>query len=92
MYAPGREYGTRHYVYRRTNLPCLVCGTLIRQKRQVTRQQDETEDGEEKERIIYFCPCCQNTTVELPKIKKKRATLEQIESDQIEPDQNESAL
>ena len=74
VYAPGREYGTRHYVFRRTNLPCLVCGESVRQKRQVTRQQDEEEGLEEKERIIYFCPSCQNTTVELPKIKKKKAT------------------
>ena len=74
VYAPGRDYGTRHYVYRRTNLPCLVCGTTIRQKRQVTRQQDEEEDGEEKERIIYFCPSCQQTTVDLPLVKKKRVS------------------
>ena len=72
VYAPGRDYGTRHYVFRRTNLPCLVCGATIRQKRQVTRQQDEEEDAEEKERIIYFCPSCQQTTVELPPVKKKK--------------------
>ena len=72
VYAPGRDYGTQHHAYRRTNLPCLVCATPIRQMRQVTRQQDETEDGEEKERIIYFCPCCQNTTIALPKIKKQQ--------------------
>jgi DNA-formamidopyrimidine glycosylase len=51
------EWGSRHYVFRRTNLPCLVCDTTIRQKRQVTRRMD---DGVEKERIIYFCPNCQN--------------------------------
>lgn len=72
VYAPGRDFGTRHYVFRRTNLPCLVCGTTIRQKRQVTRQQDETEDGEEKERIIYFCPQCQKPSVELSPVKKKK--------------------
>lgn len=27
VYQPGREYGTRHLVFRRTNLPCLRCGT-----------------------------------------------------------------
>lgn len=54
------EWGSRHYVFRRTNLPCLVCGTAIRQKRQVTRRM---EDGEEKERIIFFCPNCQNVEV-----------------------------
>ena len=73
VYAPGRDFGTRHYVYHRTNLPCLICGTTIRQKRQITRQQDEEEGQEEKERIIYFCPCCQNTTIELAPIKKKKA-------------------
>ena len=50
------EWGTRHYVFRRTNLPCLRCASKIKQKRQVTRQLD---DGVEKERIIYFCPVCQ---------------------------------
>jgi endonuclease-8 len=54
------EWGSRHYVFRRTNLPCLLCGTSIRQKRQVTRR---TEEGEEKERIIYFCPYCQSVEV-----------------------------
>lgn len=47
--------GTRHWVYRRTNLPCVVCGEIIRQKRQVTYT---TEEGD-KERITYFCPVCQ---------------------------------
>ncbi len=51
------EWGGRHYVFRRTNLPCLVCGNPIRQKRQLTHQ---TVDGDDKERIIYFCPQCQN--------------------------------
>jgi formamidopyrimidine-DNA glycosylase len=41
---------TRHYVFRRTNLPCLVCGSTIRQLRQVTRADEEGE----KTRIIYF--------------------------------------
>ncbi|MES2464290.1 MAG: DNA-formamidopyrimidine glycosylase family protein [Armatimonadota bacterium] len=54
------EWGSRHYVFRRTNLPCLVCGEKIRQKRQVTRQ---TEEGEDKERIIFFCPNCQNVEI-----------------------------
>ena len=54
------EWGGRHYVFRRTNLPCLVCGTPIRQKRQMTHQ---TVEGEDKERIIYFCPQCQNVGV-----------------------------
>ncbi|HEY9849166.1 MAG TPA: DNA-formamidopyrimidine glycosylase family protein [Leptolyngbyaceae cyanobacterium] len=29
VYTPGSEYGTRHYVFRRTNLPCLECGGVI---------------------------------------------------------------
>lgn len=61
-------WGMRHFVFRRTNLPCLVCGTPIRQKRQITRL---LEDGEEKERIIYFCPACQQTTIDLAPLKKR---------------------
>lgn len=67
-YSPGSEWGTRHYTFRRTNLPCLVCGDVIRQKRQVTHADEEGE----KERIIYFCPTCQKTTVELKPLPKKR--------------------
>jgi len=63
------EWGMRHFVFRRTNLPCLVCGTPIRQKRQVTRQLD---DGGEKERIIYFCPACQQTTIDLAPARGKK--------------------
>jgi formamidopyrimidine-DNA glycosylase len=68
VYTPGSEYGTRHYVFRRTNLPCLVCGSTIRQLRQVTKADEEGE----KTRIIYFCPTCQETNVELKKQKSKR--------------------
>jgi len=77
VYTPGSEYGTKHYVFRRTNLPCLVCGTTIRQLRQVTQYDEEGE----KTRIIYFCPTCQGTNVELKKSKSKRnvvATEEKI--------------
>jgi hypothetical protein len=35
----------------------------------VTRQSD---DGD-LERIIYFCPACQNTSVELKPLRSKRA-------------------
>lgn len=93
VYAPGRDWGTRHWVFRRTNLPCLVCGETVRQKRQTTwvRGADDDNDlndgalpetpgdtgapdskapEEEKSRIIYFCPRCQNTTVELPPVRK----------------------
>ena len=69
-YNPESEWGTRHWVFRRTNLPCLVCGGPIRQKRQMTRQD---EDGE-KERITYFCPVCQGTSVPLPAVKRKAPT------------------
>jgi endonuclease VIII len=57
VYVPGREYGTRHLVFRRTNLPCLRCGEKIRQLRQKTIQTQE--DEEERTRIVYFCAKCQ---------------------------------
>ena len=57
VYQPGREYGTRHLVFRRTNLPCLRCGEKIRQLRQKTIQTQE--DEEERTRIVYFCAKCQ---------------------------------
>jgi formamidopyrimidine-DNA glycosylase len=57
VYQPGREYGTRHMVFRRTNLPCLRCGEKIRQLRQRTSQTDAEE--EERTRIVYFCAKCQ---------------------------------
>lgn len=59
VYRSGSEWGDRHYVFRRTNLPCLICATPIRQKRQVTRQLED----EEKTRIIYFCPICQKVAL-----------------------------
>lgn len=74
MHEPGmtynapQEWSTRHAVFRRTNLPCLRCGGLVRQKRQTTRA---VEDGDDKERIIYFCPDCQGTTVDLPPAKPR---------------------
>lgn len=58
-YRTGSEWGARHHVFRRTNLPCLTCGAKIKQKRQVTRIA-EVEDEDDKTRIIYFCPNCQN--------------------------------
>jgi formamidopyrimidine-DNA glycosylase len=57
VYQPGREYGTRHLVFRRTNLPCLRCGEAIKQLRQVTHNSGDGE--EERTRIVYFCPKCQ---------------------------------
>ena len=57
VYMPGREYGTRHLVFRRTNLPCLRCGEKVRQLRQRTSQAEA--DEEERTRIVYFCAKCQ---------------------------------
>jgi|688.fasta_scaffold223078_2 endonuclease-8 len=69
VYVPGKEYGTHHYVFRRTNLPCLVCDEPVRQLRQILPAQNDDlddesvsnakNDEEEKSRIIYFCPNCQ---------------------------------
>jgi len=58
VYVPGREYGTRHMVFRRTNLPCLRCGEKVRQLRQRTSQTED--DEEERTRIVYFCAKCQD--------------------------------
>jgi formamidopyrimidine-DNA glycosylase len=58
-YPSAKPWQQRHYVFRRTNLPCLACGTPVRQNRQVTRKGEETRDGDDKTRIIYFCPACQ---------------------------------
>lgn len=65
VYQTGREYGTRHLVFRRTNLPCLRCGEIIRQRRQATLRSEpageDVEGGElERTRIVYFCPNCQS--------------------------------
>ena len=60
VYQPGREYGTRHLVFRRTNLPCLRCGEKIRQLRQKTIQNQD--DEEERTRIVYFCGKCQKVS------------------------------
>lgn len=45
-----RTAGRKHYVFRRTNKPCWICGTPIRQYRQ----------GVGKGRITYYCPRCQH--------------------------------
>jgi endonuclease-8 len=73
VYVPGREYGTRYYVFRRTNLPCLRCGDTVRQLRQVTHQDAE---GGDKTRIIYFCPTCQQVPVKPGSKSRKRKTAE----------------
>lgn len=68
VYSPS-EWGRRHWVFRRTNLPCLRCGSAIGQARQTTRV---FEEGDEKSRIIYFCPACQSTSIALKPIKAKK--------------------
>jgi endonuclease-8 len=70
VYQVGREYGTRHLVFRRTNLPCLRCGLPIKQLRQPTFNSEQLRDTrgksegttgeEERTRIVYFCAGCQN--------------------------------
>jgi formamidopyrimidine-DNA glycosylase len=67
VYNAASEWGTRHYVFRRTNLPCLECGDTVRQLRQPTG----SGEGEGPERIVYFCPTCQGTTVELKKSSRR---------------------
>lgn len=70
VYNPDSTWGTRHYVFRRTNLPCLRCDDVIRQKNQVTVDDPEKP----KTRIIYFCPTCQQTSVDVkpPKPRPRR--------------------
>jgi formamidopyrimidine-DNA glycosylase len=66
VYVPGKEYGTRHYVFRRTNLPCLICGEPIRQLRQETTNLSQPQpDEEQKSRIVYFCARCQHVDPKL---------------------------
>ena len=78
-----REFGARHAVFRRTNLPCLTCGNPIKQKQQTiyrTRDgDDENEPESEKARTIYFCPQCQN--VDLARFEKpKKPRLKRAEN------------
>jgi len=62
VYQQGREYGTRHMVFRRTNLPCLRCGEGIKQLRQKTHNA-VLDDDEERTRIMYFCAKCQKVPI-----------------------------
>ena len=64
VYQAGREYGTRHRVYRRTNLPCLRCGESVKQLRQETNNRERTGEDEERTRIVYFCAKCQKVKTE----------------------------
>lgn len=66
-YSPhAHPWNTRHWVFRRTNLPCLRCDDIVRQKNQLTREWSDETTGEvtEKKRIIYFCPTCQGVAPE----------------------------
>ncbi len=82
VYNLGREFGARHYVFRRTNLPCLICGSTIRQLRQTTRVAEIDSDQEDKTRIIYFCPSCQNVALpeKPPKDRKSRVQSKHTET------------
>ena len=83
VYVPGKEYGQRHYVFRRTNLPCLICGNAVRQLRQAMQYGDhsaeheassDNEEGEEeKTRIMYFCPECQGVDLSSLLVERKNA-------------------
>jgi len=72
VYQTGREYGTRHWVFRRTNLPCLRCAEPVRQMRQVTDGTGE----EERDRIIYFCEKCQGVEAQPGKRTRRRIDFE----------------
>ena len=75
-YSPyARPWNTKHWVFRRTNLPCLTCDDTVRQKHQLTREWTDETTGEpvEKKRIIYFCPTCQGVAPEyVPKANPHR--------------------
>jgi formamidopyrimidine-DNA glycosylase len=65
-YSPhAHPWNTKHWVFRRTNLPCPTCDDYVRQKKQLSHSW-EGDDGEtvEKKRIIYFCPTCQGVAPE----------------------------
>jgi formamidopyrimidine-DNA glycosylase len=72
LYRAGSEWGTRFYIFRRTNLPCLRCGATIRQLRQATKTVEGPTGIEEKTRIMYFCPQCQGVTQPMKARAKSR--------------------
>ena len=71
-YSPhAHPWNTKHWVFRRTNLPCLACDDYVRQAKQLSHEwTDDTGETVEKHRIIYFCPTCQG--VAGPHVKKAR--------------------
>ena len=67
------EWAARHAVFRRTNLPCLRCSEKIKQKFQTVYQTPDGDEENDKARLIYFCPNCQNVDVNaLPAAKGVR--------------------
>lgn len=74
LYKGGGLWSAKHYVFRRTGLACVVCGEKIRQLRQMTHVVQGEEGEEEKTRILYFCPSCQNVNQE-PKSKARKTKL-----------------
>jgi hypothetical protein len=64
VYQPGREYGTRHLVFRRTNLPCLLCGESIKQLRQKTVTQTVSLRPEQRTETDETEPTVNDKTIE----------------------------
>lgn len=71
VYVPGKEYGRRHYVFRRTNLPCLICNEPVKQLRQSLAKANEVEE-EALSRIMYFCAKCQRVPLATKSAKTAR--------------------
>jgi formamidopyrimidine-DNA glycosylase len=87
-YSPhAHAWNTRHWVFRRTNLPCLTCDDYVRQEHQLTREWVDDESGEtvEKKRIIYFCPTCQPVSIE-PKPARPHKDRRPPDSEWASPD------
>lgn len=87
-YSPhAHTWNTRHWVFRRTNLPCLTCDDYVRQEHQLTREWVDDESGEavEKKRIIYFCPTCQPVSIE-PKPARPHKDRRPPDSEWASPD------
>ncbi len=81
------EWAARHAVFRRTNLPCLRCGEKVKQKYQTVYQTPDSNEENDKARLIYFCPNCQNVDLdEVPKAKmtrRKKTTTSKIAKQQL---------
>ncbi|WP_412061808.1 DNA-formamidopyrimidine glycosylase family protein [Rubrivirga sp. IMCC45206] len=63
-YSPhAHPWNTKHWVFRRTNLPCLTCDDYVRQQKQLSHEWvDDDGTTVEKHRVIYFCPTCQGVS------------------------------